>query len=398
MLSNRAQRLKPSATLALNAKAQELTRSGRDIISLAVGEPDWDTPKNIKEAAKIALDAGFTKYTPAAGIPELRAAILERTKLDLGLTYEMNQCTVGIGAKQIIYNLLQVICNPGDEVIIPAPYWVSYPVIAELAEAKVITPLCPRETNFKLTPEVLKNSLSAKTKVVILNSPSNPTGQVYTSDELKNLATVLERTGVWVISDDIYDRMVFTGEKVAPHIAQVSEKLRDQVLLVNSVSKTYSMTGWRLGSVIGNKKIVEACTNIQSQSSSCAVSFAQKGAVEALTGSQIEVDKAMAELGRRRTLLLDGLRSIPGLDVIEPTGAFYAWPRIDPFFGTKTAQGLPINNSTEFSAALLESEGVAVVPGIEFGLEGYFRLSYTLSEKRLAEGLVRIRRFITSLS
>lgn len=398
MLSLRAQRLKPSATLALNAKAQELAKSGRDIISLAVGEPDWDTPRNIKEAAKTALDAGFTKYTPAAGIPDLRAAIVERTRLDLGLTYETNQCTIGIGAKQVIFNLLQVLCNPGDEVVIPAPYWVSYPAIAELAEAKVITPLCPKETNFKLTPEVLKNSLSAKTKVLILNSPSNPTGQVYTVEELKNLALVLERTGVWVISDDIYDRMVFTGDKIAPHIAQVNEKLREQVLLVNSVSKTYSMTGWRLGSVIGNKKIIDACTNIQSQSSSCAVSFAQKGAVEALTGPQDEVDKAMKELGRRRTLLLDGLRSIPGLEVIEPTGAFYAWPCIEKFFGTSTAQGQVINNSTDFASALLDSEGVAVVPGIEFGLEGYFRLSYTLSEKRLGESLVRIRRFITSLT
>ena len=267
-----------------------------------------------------------------------------------------------------------------------------------MLEAKVVTPLCPKETNFKLTPDVLKNALSSKTKVLILNSPSNPTGQVYTVEELKQLAAVLERSGVWIISDDIYDRMVFTGDRVAPHIAQVSEKIREQVLLVNSVSKTYSMTGWRLGSVVGNKKIVEACTNIQSQSSSCAVSFAQKGAVEALTGSQDEVDKSLKELGRRRSLVLDGLRSIPGLDVIEPTGAFYAWPCIDKICGKKTAQGQVLSNSAEFAAALLEAEGVAVVPGIEFGLEGYFRLSYTLSEKRLVEGLTRIRRFITSLT
>jgi aspartate aminotransferase len=237
----------------------------------------------------------------------------------------------------------------------------------------------------------LKNVLSSKTKVLILNSPSNPTGQIYSIEELKALASVLERTGVWVISDDIYDRMIFTGQKVAPNIAQTNENLRNQVILVNSLSKTYSMTGWRIGSAMGDKKVIDACTNMQSQSSSCGVSFAQAGGVEALRGDQSQVDKAMVNLARRKTLVYNELKSIVGLDIIEPQGAFYAWPCVEKFFGES------ITNSQEFAAALLEKEGVAVVPGVEFGMEGYFRLSYTLDEKRLKDGLTRIKRFIDSL-
>lgn len=397
MLSTRAQRLKPSATLALNAKAQELTKAGRDIVSLAVGEPDWDTFNYIKDAAKKALDEGFTKYTPAAGIPDLRAALVERVKLDLGLSYEPNQALVGLGAKHVIYNLLQVLCNPGDEVIIPAPYWVSYPVMTELAEAKVVAPVCSRETNFKLSPEVLKNVLSAKTKVLILNSPNNPTGQVYTAEELKNLANVLERTGVWVISDDIYDRMVFTGDSIAPNIAQVNEKLRERVLLVNSMSKTYSMTGWRLGSVIGDKRVIDACANFQSQSSSSGVTFAQKGAVQALRGPQKDFEGALKELAQRKSIVSKALTEA-NIEFLEPQGAFYFWPSVQKYFGKRISANIPVNTSTEFAAALLDIEGVAVVPGIEFGMEGYVRLSYALNEKRLREGMARIQRFVSSLT
>jgi aspartate aminotransferase len=396
MLSTRAQRIKPSATLALSAKAQELTRAGRNIVSLAVGEPDWDTFHSIKEAAKKALDEGFTKYTPAAGNADLRAALVERTKIELGLSYEPNQALVGLGAKHVIYNLLQVLCNPGDEVIIPAPYWVSYPVMAELAEAKVVAPVCPQEKNFKLSPEVLKNILSAKTKILILNSPNNPTGQVYTAEELKNLANVLERTGVWVISDDIYDRMVFTGDSVAPNIAQVNENLRERVLLVNSMSKTYSMTGWRLGSVIGDKRVIDACANFQSQSSSSGVTFAQKAAVQALLGPQTDFEGALKELASRKSMVSKGLTEA-GIEFLEPQGAFYFWPSIQKFLGRRASENIPINTSTEFSAALLDIEGVAVVPGIEFGMEGYIRLSYALNEKRLLEGMSRIQRFVSSL-
>jgi aspartate aminotransferase len=398
MLSERAKQLKPSATMALNTKAQELAKAGRNIISLAVGEPDWDTFNFIKKAAHEALDAGFTKYTPSAGIPELRAAVVERVKLDLGLSYEANQCMIALGAKQAIFNVLQVLCNPGDEVIIPSPYWVSYPVMAELADAKPVIPVCPKETNFKLTPDLLKRALTAKTKVLILNSPNNPTGQVYSEQELKNLASVLELTGVYVISDDIYDKMIFTGAPIAPHIANFSEKLRPQVLLVNSVSKTYSMTGWRLGTVVGEKKIIDACANYQSQSSSCAVAFAQKGAVAALRGPQEEVTKAMKTLAHRRELAMGILKTVPNIELSEPQGAFYIFPSIEKYFGKRSAAGIVINNSTDFASGLLEAEGVAIVPGVEFGMEGYARISYTVADNRLEDAMERFKRFAMSLS
>ncbi len=398
MLSERAHRLKPSATMALSAKAQELARQGRDIISLAIGEPDWPTFTNIKQAGQKALDEGFTKYIPSPGLPELRAAVVERVKLDLGLNYESNQCMIGLGAKHIIFNILQVLCNPDDEVIVPAPYWVSYPAMAELAEARPVIPHCPRETQFKLTPDLLKRSLSAKTKVVILNSPNNPTGQVYSKQELKDLASVLERTGVWVISDDIYDKMVFDGSKIVPHIAQQSEKLRGQVLLVNSVSKTYSMTGWRIGSLVGDKRVVDACANYQSQSVSCGVPFAQRGAVEALRGPQEEVYKAVEVLASRRKSALKILHGIAGVDVLDPLGAFYIWLDITRTIGKKTKTNRQIGNSADFSAGLLDEQGVAVVPGIEFGTECFVRIGYAVAESKLMDAMGRIGQFVSSLS
>jgi aspartate aminotransferase len=398
MLSERAKQLKPSPTLALNAKAQEMAKQGHDVISLAVGEPDWDTFEHIKKAAHEALDAGMTKYIPSSGLMELRQAVVERVREDLGLAYEPQQCMIGLGAKQTIFNALQVLCNAGDEVIIPAPYWVSYPTMVELAEAKPVIAVCPKETHFKLTPEILKRSLTAKTKILILNSPNNPTGQVYTEKELRDLAAVLERTAVWIISDDIYDKMVFDGSKIAPHIATVSEKLRPQILLANSVSKTYSMTGWRVGSLVGDKRVIDACSNYQSQSASCGVPFAQKAAAVALRGPQTEVEKAMKELNSRRVKAIEILKGIPGVELIDPVGAFYIWPDISRLFGRKTAKGQVITNSAEFAACLLEGEGVAVVPGVEFGMEGYVRMGYAVSEKRLLDAVNRLKRFVTSLS
>jgi len=397
MLSERAKNLKPSATLALNAKAQELAKAGRDVISFAVGEPDWDTFDYIKKAAHDALDAGFTKYTPASGISDLKSAVVDKIKSELGLSYESNQCMVALGAKQAIFNALQVLCNPGDEVIVPAPYWVSYPTMIELADAKPVIPVCPKETQFKLTPDLLKRTLTAKTKAIILNSPNNPTGQVYSIQELKNIAAVLELTGVWVISDDIYDKMIFTGESIAPHIAQQSEKLRNQVLLVNSVSKTYSMTGWRLGSIVGDKRVIDACSNYQSQSASCAVGFAQKGAVAALNGPNDQVGKAMAELANRKRAAMEALHGISSLDVLDPMGAFYIWVNISKLFGKTSPSRKEIHNSTDFSTALLEDQGVAVVPGIEFGTEGFIRMSYTLAMKKMLDGLGRLKKFVESL-
>jgi aspartate aminotransferase len=397
MLSERAKKMKPSATLALNARAQELAKTGRDVINLGVGEPDWDTFENIKKAAVDALKKGFTKYTPAAGILELRKAVVDRIKIDHNLDYEISQCMIGLGAKQVIFNALQVLCNPGDEVIIPSPYWVSYPTMAELADARPVIAVCPKENNFKLSPEILKRSLTSKTKILILNSPNNPTGQLYSESELKALAAVLELTGVIVISDDIYDKMIFSSDlKIAPHIATLSEKLRPRVLLANSCSKTYSMTGWRVGSLVGDSKVIQACANYQSQSASCPVSFAQKGAVEALTGSQDQITSSMHVLNKRRLALLDIFKR-SSIDCVEPFGAFYAFPNISQTFGKKTMEGVLIDDSTSFSRALLDLEAVAVVPGIEFGAEGHVRLSYAISETRLVEALTRLNKFMASL-
>ncbi|MCC6277484.1 MAG: pyridoxal phosphate-dependent aminotransferase [Oligoflexia bacterium] len=397
-LSRRAQKLKPSATIALNAKVQELKKQGLDVINLTVGEPDWDTFDPIKKAAIAALEKGVTKYTPAAGFPDLRKALVERIKADLGLQYDPSEAVIGMGAKHTIFNALQVLCDPGDEVIIPAPYWVSYPTMAELAEAKPVTPQCPKETSFKLTADILKRNLTAKTKVLILNSPNNPTGQVYTTQELKDLAAVLERTGIWVISDDIYDKMIYTGDAIAPHLALLSESLRPQILLANSLSKTYSMTGWRIGSLVGNKKVIEAVVNLQSQSATCAVSFAQMGAIEALTGDQKPVQESMKKLNQRRKLCLEALSGIEQLEVAESQGAFYLFPDVSQCFGSKSKSGKIINNSHDFAAALLEDEKVALVPGIEFGAEGFVRISYTVSEKGLIEAMNRLKRFCQQLT
>lgn len=393
MLSERAKKLKPSPTLALNARAQELAKSGKNVISLAVGEPDWDTYKHVKEAAKKALDEGFTKYTPSAGIPELRKAVVDRIKEDIGLSYEPNQTMIGLGAKQTIFNALQVLCNPGDEVIIPAPYWVSYPAMAEMADAKPVIANCPKDVNFKLTPEILKRALTAKSKVIILNSPSNPTGEVYTAEELKDIAQVLERTGVWIISDDIYDKLIFTGDKIAAHIGNQNEKIRERLLIANSLSKTYSMPGWRIGTLTGDKRVIDACVNYQSQSASCAVSFAQKGALVALTGPQNVVTESVKDLKKRRDLVYQGLKSIRGVELNEPSGAFYAWLNISKLLNQKTASGKLMANSTEFCLQLLEEQGVAIVPGIEFGMEGYARMSFAVSNAKLEEAISRIAKF-----
>jgi aspartate aminotransferase len=348
---------------------------------------------------KKALDQGFTKYTPSSGIPEFKKAVVERLKLDHGLEYEPSQCMIGLGAKQTIFNALQVLCNPGDEVIIPAPYWVSYPVMAELADAKPVIAPCPKEVNFKLTPDILKRSLTAKSKVLILNSPNNPTGEVYTEQELRDIATVLERTAVWIISDDIYDKLVFADNlKIAPHVATLNAKIKDRILIANSLSKTYSMTGWRLGSLVGDKKIIDACSNYQSQSASCAVSFAQKAGVEALLGPQEMVEKSRLDLMKRRDQIYRGLKDIPGVDLNLPQGAFYAWVDISKCLGKKIKNTeVVIDSSNTFSAELLERVGVAMVPGAEFGMEGYGRISFAVSPAKIEDAIKRIRRFSTDL-
>lgn len=396
MISQRAKSLKPSPTLALAAKAKELSAQGHDVISLSVGEPDWDTLECAKQAGIKAIQEGFSKYTPANGIPELRKAIALQTSTDLGMSFSADDVTVTTGGKFVIFSALQCVIDPGDEVVIPAPYWVSYPVMVELAGGVPVFAICDETMNFKLTPEVLQKHITAKTKALILNSPSNPTGLMYSAEELKALAQVLrDHPKVLIISDDIYNRLVFSGE-LSPHILQVAPELKSRVLVINGASKTYSMTGWRVGWALGPQEWIKAMNNYQSQSVSQAASMAQKATLKAVEAGAPELKIALKELKSRKERGMALLSQVPGLKVANPDGAFYFWPDIRAFIG-KSFKGQKLTNSSQFSAALLEDQKVAVVPGIEFGLEGYVRMSFALNEKRMIEAIERIKKFVDQL-
>ncbi|MBX7231712.1 MAG: pyridoxal phosphate-dependent aminotransferase [Bdellovibrionales bacterium] len=397
-LSLRAQSLKPSPTLALAAKAKELTSQGKDVISLTVGEPDWDTFTEIKEAAISAIQSGQTKYAPANGIPELRQIIAEKTSQQLGVPYKAQDVTVSAGGKMVLFAALQVLCDPNDEVLIPAPFWVSYPTMVELAGATPKIVLCEKEQSFKITASQLRDSLNKKTKVFILNSPSNPTGEMYTAQELSALAEVLrEFPEVTILSDDIYHRLIVShklGEE-APHLLQVAPDLKDRVLIVNGASKTYSMTGWRLGWALGPQVLISAITNYFSQSVSCASPFTQLAALAALKQSDAAVVKSVQKLSERGFKAFELLSSIPGIEVDLPKGAFYLWPSMKSFIGKKIS-GRMINGSRDFAELLLEEKMVAVVPGVEFGMEGYMRLSFVIQENRFAEAMTRMKELLNS--
>jgi aspartate aminotransferase len=397
VISKRAQSLKPSPTLALAAKAKELASQGHDVISLSVGEPDWDTFECAKAAGIKAIQDGFSKYTPSNGIPELRKAIAAQTSQDLGVTYTADDVTVSTGGKFVIFAALQCAIDPGDEVIIPAPYWVSYPVMVELAGGVPVTAVCDESVNFKLTPAILQKHLTPKTKMLILNSPSNPTGLMYSRGELVALAHVLrDHPNVLILSDDIYNRLVFSGE-LAPHILHAAPELKPRVLVMNGASKTYSMTGWRVGWAMGPAAWVKAMTNYQSQSVSQAASMAQKATLKAIEEGEKELKKSMQELVARKNTAVKMLSEIPGFKVPKPDGAFYVWLDVRELLG-KTFQGKKINNASEFSAALLDAQKVAVVPGNEFGLDGYVRLSFALKLERMAEAFNRMKNFASELS
>lgn len=398
MLSEKAKSLKPSPTLQLAAKAKELKAEGHDVISLSVGEPDWDTFDSIKKAGVEALEKGQTKYTPSNGIPELRQAIADQFKKDVGLDYAPDQVTVSSGAKFIIFAALQMICDPGNEVVIAAPYWVSYPTMVELAGGMPRVVICDKTSNFKLTPELLKESISKKTKCVILNSPSNPVGNMYSLEELKALGEVLkEHPNIVVLSDDIYNRLVFNEKGLAPNLLEACPELQDRTIVVNGPSKTYSMTGWRLGWALGPKEIISAMTKYQSQSVSCAAGFTQAAVTHAIKNSDEELKQALVKLKQRRDFVYDKLSEVEGIQVNPPEGAFYIWPDVSSFFG-KTYEGNKIKSSKDFSAFLLEDQMVVAVPGIEFGLDGYLRISYALSEDRMSQAIDRIKAFIAKLT
>lgn len=396
MISKRAKSLKPSPTLALAAKAKELAAQGHDVISLSVGEPDWDTFECAKKAGIRAIEEGFSKYTPSNGIPELRKAIALQTSQDLGVTYSADEVTVSTGGKFVIFAALQCVIDPGDEVIIPAPYWVSYPVMVELADGVPVFAVCDEKVNFKLTPQILQKCLTPKTKMLILNSPSNPTGLMYSREELAALANVLrDHPRVLILSDDIYNRLVFSGE-LAPHILQVAPELKPRTLVMNGASKTYSMTGWRVGWAMGPNDWVKAMNNYQSQSVSQAASMAQKATLKAIEEGAPELKKSMVELVERKNLAVELLSKISGLKAPSPDGAFYVWLDVRGLLG-KTYGAIKLTTSSDFSAALLDSQKVAVVPGIEFGLDGYVRLSFALKRERMIQAIDRIKTFAAAL-
>jgi len=397
-LSDTLSRVKPSATIAVTNMAAEMKAAGKDVIGLGAGEPDFDTPSNIKDAAKAAIDGGKTKYTAVDGIPELKKAICAKFARENGLTYAPNQVSVGTGGKQILYNALVCTLNPGDEVIIPAPYWVSYPDMVLLAGGTPVTVPCGIDSKFKLTPEKLEAAITPKTKWIIFNSPSNPTGAGYSRAELKALTDVLMRhPHVWVMSDDMYEHLVFDDfEFVTP--AQIEPGLYERTLTCNGVSKAYAMTGWRIGYAAGPQPLIKAMATLQSQSTSNPCSIAQWAAVEALNGPQEFLIEFRTAFQRRRNLVVDMLNAAPGITCPKPEGAFYVYPDISGCIGKTSAGGKLIDNDETFAKALLEETGVAVVFGSAFGISPNFRVSYATSDGALTEACTRIQTFCHGLS
>ncbi|WP_428697919.1 pyridoxal phosphate-dependent aminotransferase [Stappia sp.] len=389
-------RVKPSATIAVTNKARELKAAGRDVIGLGAGEPDFDTPENVKAAAIAAINEGKTKYTAVDGIPELKAAICAKFKRENGLAYEPSQVSVGTGGKQVLYNALVATINPGDEVIIPTPYWVSYPDMVLLAGGEPVIVEADKST-FKITPEALEAAITPKTKWLIFNSPSNPSGAAYTRDELKGLTDVLMRhPHVWIMSDDMYEHLVYDGfEFTTP--AQVEPKLHDRTLTVNGVSKAYAMTGWRIGYAGGPAELIKAMAKVQSQSTSNPSSIAQWAAVEALNGPQDFIPANNEVFKSRRDLVVSMLNQAKGLSCPVPEGAFYVFPSCAGTLGRTAPSGKVIETDEDFVTELLETEGVAVVQGSAFGLGPNFRISYATSTEALEEACTRIQRFCGNL-
>ncbi|MCG8490704.1 MAG: pyridoxal phosphate-dependent aminotransferase [Sneathiellales bacterium] len=391
-------RIKPSPTIAVTTKAAELRAAGRDVIGLGAGEPDFDTPENIKTAAKTAIDEGKTKYTAVDGIPELKQAICDKFKRENGLDYEPSQVTVASGGKQIIYNAMVATLNPGDEVIIPTPYWVSYPDMVLLGGGEPVFVPTTGENGFKMQAEDLEAAITPKTKWLIFNSPSNPSGAGYTAAELKKLTEVLARhPHVWILTDDMYEHLVYDDFKFATP-AEVEPSLYDRTLTMNGVSKAYSMTGWRIGYAAGPQELIKAMAKVQSQSTSNPCSISQYASVEALNGPQDFLATRAKAFEERRDLVVSMLNQANGISCPKPEGAFYVYPSVEGCIGKKTPEGKVIENDLDFVSALLEAEGVAVVHGDAFGLSPYFRASYATSTEALKEACERIQKFCASLT
>ena len=396
IISNNLKRIKPSPTIAVTQKAKELKASGKDIIGLGAGEPDFDTPDNIKEAAIKAIKDGDTKYTAVDGTPTLKNAIIKKFKRENNLDYKLDQITVGTGGKQVIYNAMMATLNNGDEVVIPAPYWVSYPDIVLLAGGTPVILECNEKQEFKIRPSDLEKSITKKTKWIILNSPSNPTGACYAEKDIKEIGKILEKhPHVFILSDDIYEHVTYENFKFFT-IAQI-DSLKDRVLTMNGVSKAYSMTGWRIGYAAGPKDIIKAIAKIQSQSTTNPSSISQAAAVEALNGTQSFILERSKSFQERRDFVVKELNAIDGINCLKPDGAFYVFPSCKKLIGKKDSKGREIKNDTDFVQSLLENNGIAVVQGSAFGLEGFFRISYATSMENLKKALEKISIFCKSL-
>jgi len=396
IISNNLNKIKPSPTIAVTQKARELKAAGKDVIGLGAGEPDFDTPDNIKEAAIKAIRDGDTKYTAVDGTPALKKAIVDKFKRENNLDYDLDQITVGAGGKHVIYNAMMATLNEGDEVIVPAPYWVSYPDMVLLAGGTPIILECDEKQGFKLSASELDKAITPKTKWIILNSPSNPTGACYSESDIKELSKVLiKHPHVYILSDDIYEHVVYEGFKFFT-VAQIKE-LKNRVLTMNGVSKAYSMTGWRIGYAAGPKEIIKAIAKIQSQSTTNPSSISQAAAVEALNGQQDFIKERAKSFQERRDFVVKALNQINGIECLNPDGAFYVFPSCKGLIGKKDPNGNVLNNDSDFVKSLLENSGVAVVQGSAFGLEGFFRISYATSMENLIKALEKIANFCKDL-
>ncbi len=395
-LSKRVSSIGPSPTLGITAKAKKMRAEGIDVIGFGAGEPDFDTPVNIKEAAKKAIDAGFTKYTPASGIPELKVAICEKLKRDNDLDYEPEEILVSCGAKHAIFNAVLALCDDDDEVILLSPYWVSYPEMIKLARANPVVIKTTQQNNFKITLERLRDAITPKTKLIILNSPSNPTGIVYTKKELQLLSEILVEAEICCISDEIYEKIIYDGKEHVS-IASLSSEMKKLTIVVNGVSKPYSMTGWRIGYAAGPREIIKAMSNLQAHSTSNPVSISQKAALEALKGQQKDMEEMVRAFAERRNYIVGRLNSIERIRCLMPEGAFYVFPDVSQLLGKKY-NGQTIKDSFLLTELLLTEARVAVVPGAVFGDDNYLRLSYATSMENIAEGIDRIEEFMKKIS
>ena len=397
ILAERLSRIKPSMTVGINVKANALRAEGKDVLVLAAGEPDFDTPLNIRQAAIKAMDAGLTRYVPGKGTPALQEAIIRKFKEENNINYSTDEIIVGVGGKHILYNAMMATLNPNDEVIIPAPFWVSYPDIVLLAEGTPIIIPCDEKQNFKITPSQLEKSITPRTKWLMINSPSNPTGAVYTKEELEALGTVLlNNPHVYVLTDDIYEKIIYDNNTFHT-LASVAPELKDRTLTLNGVSKAYCMTGWRLGYCGGPKEIIAGMNKIQSQSNTSTSSISMAASVEALSGNQNFIGIHNIQFKKRRDMVVEKLNAIEGISCSVPAGAFYVYPNCSGILGMKTPNGAIIDTDEQFMSYLLESEGVAGVHGEAFGLSPYFRLSYATSEKILEDACFRIARACQNL-